>query len=61
MRVDFDSAHAVAVTGYERRDEGFEALGSYMSAARMRETQPVVMTYRPDVSSGAGDGLGLPA
>ena len=40
--------HKVAVTKYERRDEGFERLGTYMAAWRCRETQPVVMTYHPD-------------
>ena len=37
-------------TPYERRDEGFLALGSYMEghnseAARMNLTQPIVMRY----------------
>lgn len=46
------SAYPVAETEYERRDEGFMLLGSYMSgnnvaSARCRETQPVVMSYPP--------------
>lgn len=43
----------------ERRDEGFLLLGSYMSGnnaagARCRETQPVVMSYPPEVREGFG-------
>lgn len=45
--------HTVAVTPYQRRDEGFLALGTFLSGgnaaeARCLETQPVVMTFRPD-------------
>ena len=41
-----------ATTLYERRDEGFLALGSYMEghnseSARMNLTQPIVMRYEP--------------
>ena len=41
-----------ATTPYERRDEGFLALGSYMEgcnseSARMNLTQPIVMRYEP--------------
>jgi len=47
----------VAEVEYERRDEGFLLLGSYMSgnnaeAARCRETQPIVMSYAPQVGTG---------
>lgn len=47
--------HTVISTLYQRRDEGFLKLGSYMSgnnAAECRcvETQPVVMTFRGDGS-----------
>lgn len=40
------------MTPYERRDEGFLALGSYMEgrnseSARMNLTQPIVMRYEP--------------
>lgn len=43
-----------AVTQYERRDEGFLALGSYFDGANeegllLTESQPLVMTYYPDV------------
>ncbi|PRW44330.1 heme-binding chloroplastic [Chlorella sorokiniana] len=46
------SAYTAAECEYERRDEGFLLLGSYMSGnnaadARCRETQPVVMCYPP--------------
>jgi hypothetical protein len=45
--------HTVVATRYQRRDEGFLALGGYLSGANERqtrcvETQPVVMTFRPD-------------
>ena len=45
--------HTVAKTFYQRRDEGFLDLGGYLSGAnaaecRCVETQPVVMTFRPD-------------
>ena len=41
-----------ATTPYERRDEGFLALGSYMEgqnseSAKMTVTQPIVMRYEP--------------
>ncbi len=39
-------------TAYERRDEGYLALGSYMEgcnadAAKMNLTQPIMMRYEP--------------
>jgi hypothetical protein len=48
--------HAVASITYQRRDEGFLALGAYLSGAnaerkRCIETQPVLMTHDP---SGSG-------
>lgn len=45
--------HTVVSTPYQRRDEGFLLLGGYLSgnnakSLRCLETQPVVMTFRPD-------------
>lgn len=50
------SPHPVASITYQRRDEGFLALGAYLSGAnaerkRCIETQPVMMTHDP---SGSG-------
>jgi hypothetical protein len=47
--------HTVVSTPYQRRDEGFLLLGGYLSgnnekSLRCVETQPVVMTFRPDGS-----------
>lgn len=47
--------HTVVSTPYQRRDEGFLLLGGYLSGnnekgLRCVETQPVVMTFRPDGS-----------
>ena len=44
--------YAAAEIAYQRRDEGFLLLGSYMSGSnadgvRCRETQPIVMGYQP--------------
>ena len=44
--------YTFVTTPYERRDEGYLALGSYMEgrnseAARMNLTQPIVMRYEP--------------
>lgn len=46
-------SHPVAITSYQRRDEGFLILGDYLTGentlnTRCRETQPIVMTYYPD-------------
>jgi hypothetical protein len=46
--------YAAAEIAYQRRDEGFLLLGSYMSGSnadgvRCRETQPIVMGYQPQV------------
>ena len=48
----YDS-HYVIRTEYDRRDEGFDALGGYMDGrneaeARLPAPQPVIMTYFPD-------------
>ena len=48
------SPYPVAEVEYSRRDEGFLALGEYMSGAnaagsRFLETQPIVMGYYPEV------------
>lgn len=48
------NAYPVAETSYVRRDEGFLLLGEYMTGAnstqtRMKETQPIVMCYYPEV------------
>ena len=40
----------VARTRYERRDEGFLRLGKYFDAAKLPQTQPIMMTY-PDEAS----------
>lgn len=47
--------HFAIRTMYERRDEGFETLGRYLSGgndanARLPAPQPVFMTYYPDRS-----------
>jgi hypothetical protein len=44
------SPYTVAEVVYQRRDEGFEVLGSYMAgnnaaSQRMKESQPVLMCY----------------
>jgi len=44
--------HYVVRTAYQRRDEGFDALGSYLdgdneAGARIPAPQPVIMTYPP--------------
>ncbi len=51
----FYGPYTVAQVLYNRRDEGFLALGEYLSGcnatgSRMQETQPIVMCYHPDVS-----------
>lgn len=49
--------HPAVVTEYSKRDEGYLALGSYFDGfgnaggVRFAESQPVVMTYYPDVRS----------
>ena len=53
-----------ATTPYERRDEGFLALGSYMEgrnseSARMNLTQPIVMRYEPATVSAQLSMLGV--
>lgn len=53
-----------ATTPYERRDEGFLALGSYMEgrnseSARMNLTQPIVMRYEPATVSAQLSMLGI--
>lgn len=50
--------YPVVVMPYQRREEGYAALGSFFDGAnadgtRFSYTQPVVMTYRADVSEGA--------
>ena len=45
--------HTCVLTEYERRDAGFLAVGSFLSGYNstgilFRETQPVVMTFRPN-------------
>jgi hypothetical protein len=59
----FYEVYPVVEMDYQRREEGYLALGSYQGGgnsikSRYGHTQPVVMCYQPDVS---GVGPGLPA
>ena len=50
----FFEAYTVVRMAYERRDEGYIGLGAYFDGAnsagvRLRESQPVVMRFSPQV------------